>query len=141
MPGPAPRVFRQHRIFVEPGEKTRITNEAEDALLDLGREIYQRGPDIVRPTLQKLKAADGGITEVWRLKPVTAAFLTETFECAAHFVKVVGKGAQRIQGCPAWVAKTYLDRCGHWRLPYLTGVITSPILRYDGTILDVPGLR
>jgi hypothetical protein len=138
-PGPAPRTFHQHRIIVAAGEKTRITNEAEDALLDLGREIYQRGPDIVRPTLQKLKAADGGITEAWRLKPVTAAFLTETFECAAQFVKLVGNGAQRIQGCPSWVAQTYLDRCGHWRLPYLTGIITSPILRADGSILEVPG--
>jgi hypothetical protein len=37
------------QIFVRAGELPRVVNEAENALLLLGREIYQRGGLIVRP--------------------------------------------------------------------------------------------
>src|SRR5262245_16561713 len=45
------------QIYIRNGELPRVVNEAEDALLLLGREIYQRGGLIVRPVLSKLKAA------------------------------------------------------------------------------------
>ena len=46
------------QIYIRNGELPRVVNEAEDALLLLGREIYQRGGLVVRPVLTKLKAAD-----------------------------------------------------------------------------------
>ena len=46
------------QIYIKSGELPRVVNEAEDALLLLGREIYQRGGLVVRPVLTKLKAAD-----------------------------------------------------------------------------------
>jgi hypothetical protein len=37
------------------------------------------------------------------------------------------------------VAETLLSRIGQWRLPPLVGVITAPLLRHDGSILERPG--
>jgi hypothetical protein len=50
-----------------------VVNEAEDALLGLGHEIYQRGGLSVRPVLTKLKASDGRDTETWRLIPASSS--------------------------------------------------------------------
>ena len=63
-----------------------MVNEAEDALLLLGREIYQRGGLVVRPVLTKLKAADDRDMHGWRLVPVTQPYLVETLTCAARFL-------------------------------------------------------
>lgn len=40
---------------------------------------------------------------------------------------------------PMRLAETYLAREGNWRLRVLTGLINSPTLREDGSILDQPG--
>jgi hypothetical protein len=37
------------------------------------------------------------------------------------------------------LAETYLARTGQWRLPELLGIIETPIMRPDGTILNSPG--
>src|SRR5262249_33849721 len=39
------------QIYIRNGELPRVVNEAEEALLSLGRDIYQRGGLIVRPIL------------------------------------------------------------------------------------------
>src|SRR5262249_8010240 len=64
-------------IEVRDGELVRVINEAEIALQGLGREVYQRGPRIVRPVLNKLKAADDRATEAWRIVPVTVPYMVE----------------------------------------------------------------
>src|SRR5262249_20420323 len=48
---PSPTPWPQIRII--PGELPRVVDEAEEALLLLGREIYQRGDMIVRPILNQ----------------------------------------------------------------------------------------
>ena len=40
---------------------------------------------------------------------------------------------------PDNVAKIILNRFGQWRLPSIAGVITTPTMRPDGTILARPG--
>jgi hypothetical protein len=42
---------------VIPSELPRVINEAEDALLLLGREVYQRGGMLVRPVRDTSKSA------------------------------------------------------------------------------------
>jgi hypothetical protein len=45
-------------IEIKPGEIPRVVEEAEDALLLLNWEIYQRAGLVMRPVLSDLKAAD-----------------------------------------------------------------------------------
>jgi hypothetical protein len=128
------------QIRVTPGELPRVVDEAESALLGLGREIYQRGGLVVRPTLSKLKASDDRETEAWRLVPVTKAHLVDALTCAARFLKYsIRKKEWVATDAPDKVAEIYLARQGYWKLPIITGVIGTPFLRGDGSICDSPG--
>jgi hypothetical protein len=64
-----------------------VVKEAEDALLLLGREIYQRAGLVMRPVLSDLKAADDRDTRAWRLVRVTRPYLVNELTCAARFLK------------------------------------------------------
>jgi hypothetical protein len=128
------------QIFVIPGELPRIVDEAETALLGLKREIYQRGSLIVRPVLSRLKASDDRETQGWHLIPMTQPSLGEAFTCAARFLRYDGRAKTYVAtDVPDKVAETYLARQGAWKLPVLTGVITTPFVRENGTIHETPG--
>jgi hypothetical protein len=129
------------QIKIIPGELPRIVNEAEDALLLLGRDLYQRGGMLVRPVLnQSLKASADRDTESWQLVPVTRSNLVETLCCAAQFLRY-DKRAQKFvpADAPEKVAETYLNRQGRWKLPLLVGIVNTPFLRVDGSICETAG--
>jgi hypothetical protein len=129
------------QIQIVPGELPRVVNEAEDALILLGRDIYQRGGMLVRPVLNKsLKASADRETEVWQLVPVTCFYLTEQLCCAAQFLRY-DRRARRFApvDAPKRVAETYLNRQGRWKLPLLAGVVNTPFLRVDGSVCETPG--
>jgi len=128
------------QIYIRNGELPRVVNEAEDALLLLGREVYQRGGLIVRPVLSKLKAADERETSGWRLIPVTCPWLVESLTCAARFLKYDGRSKNWVAvDAPDRVADAYLNRQGTWKLPILTRITNSPFLRGDGSVCERPG--
>jgi putative DNA primase/helicase len=128
------------QIYVVPGELPRVVNEAEAALLALGREIYHRGGLMVRPVLSKLKAADDRDTKCWNLIPVTRPHLAETLTRAAQFLKWDSRAKGFVPtNAPDRVAETYLARQGEWKLPILSGVANAPFLRTDGSICERPG--
>ena len=79
------------QIKVIPSELPRIVNEAEDALLLLGQEFYQRGGMLVRPVTGTIVNKDGK-TEGWQLIQVARPYLVETLCCAAQFVQIDGRG-------------------------------------------------
>jgi hypothetical protein len=129
------------QIQIKPGELPRVVNEAEDALILLGREIYQRGGMLVRPVLNKsLKASADRETESWQLVPVTSSHLVEVLCYAAQFLRY-DKRAQKWTAvdAPEKVAETYLARQGRWKLPLLAGAVNTPFLRVDGSICETAG--
>jgi len=128
------------QIFVTPGELPRVVNEAEDALLALNREIYQRGGMIVRPVLSDLKAADNRDTQGWRLIPMTRPHLVETLTRAARFLKYDGRSKDWVAiDAPDKIADAYLARQGAWKLPRLSGIINTPFIRIDGSVCEKLG--
>jgi hypothetical protein len=129
------------QIQVVPGELPRVVNEAEDALLLLGREIYQRDGMLVRPVLNKsLKASDGRKTASWQLIEVKRPYLVEQLCCAAQFQRYDKRSKGFVPtDAPNKVAEAYLSRQGSWKLPHLAGVVNTPFLRVDGSICETPG--
>ena len=128
------------QIYIRPGELPRVVNESEEALLLLGREVYQRGELVMRPVLSKLKAADDRETSGWRLIPVTRPWLVESLTCAAQFLKYSGRSRNWLAvDAPDRVADAYLHRAGTWKLPILTRIINAPFLHNDGSICEQPG--
>jgi hypothetical protein len=127
-------------IYVVPGELPRVVDEAELALLGLGREIYQRGGMIVRPVLTPAKTFHDRDTEAWRILEVPKPHLAETFTRAAQWLKFSGRKKEWVGiDAPGHVVETYQGRVGDWRLPVLAGIIGAPHLRRDGSVHDVPG--
>jgi hypothetical protein len=128
------------QIFIVAGELPRVVNEAEDALLNLGREIFSRGSMLVRPIMSKLPASNKRDTESWQLIPITRPYLVETLTCAARFMKFDGRAKGFVPtDAPDRVADTYLSRIGGWKLPELSGVTCAPFLRRDGSLCERPG--
>jgi hypothetical protein len=77
------------QIRIVPGEIPRVVDEAEDALLLLGREIYQRGGLVVRPVLTTFKASKQRDILGWHLVPVSRPYLVDALTCAAQFSKYI----------------------------------------------------
>jgi hypothetical protein len=128
------------QIFLIKGELPRIVDEAETALIGLNREIYQRGSQIVRPVLQRLKASDDRETQGWQLVPVIQPDLVVTLTCAAQFLKYDARSKGWVPAdAPTQVAETYLAGVGRWKLPILTAVTSAPFLRPDNSVCNTPG--
>jgi hypothetical protein len=127
------------QIRVIPGELPRVVNEAEDALLLLGREIYQRGGAVVQPQLVPIKASGDREFQGWRLKEVPWSSMIELFSCAARWLKYDGRKKKWLQvDVPGLVAEAYLHR-GKWKLPHIVGMANAPFLHADGSIHDLEG--
>src|SRR6516164_4949236 len=135
----APSATAWPQIFIRAGELPRVVNEAEDALLLLGREIYQRGGLIVRPVQSEPLSVDR-YKPSWQLIPMVQPYLVETLCCAAQFFKYDARAKRFVvTDAPEIVAESYLARCGRWRLPVLARIVNTPFLRVDGSICEQPG--
>jgi hypothetical protein len=127
------------QIYIRAGELPRVVNEAEDALLLLGREIYQRGGLIVRPVQSEPRSVDR-YRPSWQLIPMVQPHLVETLCCAAQFLKYDARAKSFVvTDAPEIVAESYLARRGCWRLPVLARIVNTPFLRVDGSICEQPG--
>jgi hypothetical protein len=128
------------QIRIKPGEIPRVVSEAEDALLLLSREIYQRGGLVVRPVLTTFKSSKQQDIQGWQLVPLTRPYLVDTLTCAAQFTTYNGRSKKWTTiDAPDKVAEIYLSRRGRWKLPVLSGIIHTPFLRTDGSICETPG--
>lgn len=127
-------------ITIEGGELHNIATEAEDALLAADAPFYVRGERIVRPVTDDLPASHGRRTKVARLSDVTEAAMIDRLSRAANWIKWDARTKRYAATDPTpKVAATVLARDGEWRFRKLSGVITTPTLRPDGTILSRPG--
>lgn len=105
-------------------------------------QMFQRDRMIVRvmkrgvPSIRNYKRDPG----VLGIVPVDTVHMVETLTRAAWWEKWDARtdGWKRMNA-PEQVAATYLARAGHWKLPRLWDVVSSPTLRPDGTILQDPG--
>jgi hypothetical protein len=138
-PSAAAAAMNWPQIKVIPSELPRIVNEAEDALILLGEQFYQRGGMLVRPVTGTIVNKDGK-TEGWQLIPVVRPYLVETLCRSAQFVRMDArsKGWTAIDA-PDKVASALLSRRGKWKLPVLNGIVQTPFLRVDGSLCEVPG--
>ena len=127
-------------VRIHAGLLHETVNKAEDALIAADLGYYQRGSMVVRPIKLPVSVSNGRVVEVPRLVEVKVHHVAEAFTRAAYWERY-DKRAKEWQrtDCPHRVAETFLARGGQWRLPLLTGIVASPTLRPDGSILDQPG--
>lgn len=126
-------------IQIRPDALHIIATDAERALIAADAPLYVRG-GIVKPVLDEMPAAHGRKTKVARLCKVDADCLVDHLSRAASWMKYNSrKNDWMPTDPPRNVALTILSRDGEWQFRRLAGVITTPTLRPDGTILSNEG--
>jgi putative DNA primase/helicase len=127
-------------IRLEAGKLHDIATQAERALLAAGASFYARAGEVVRPIVEEVPAFKGRKTKVVRLKAATADTLRDHLSRAAKWERYVIRQHKFVTtDPPSGVARIILARDGEWIFPRLVGVITTPTLRRDGSILSEPG--
>nr|WP_052232374.1 hypothetical protein [Methylobacterium sp. ZNC0032] len=120
------------------GELHAIATQAEDALIAQKAQIYQNGPSMVIPITEEVEAAKGRTTKVARLKPVTMPVMVDYLSRNALWLKK-SRGKPKPCDPPQQAASILLSRAGEWRVNRCAGIISTPTLRPDGSILSAPG--
>jgi putative DNA primase/helicase len=131
-----------HRPVIQltAGALHDTASRAEAALIAAAVPFYARGGQIVRPIIQEVTAFRGGKTKVTRLRPVTDDMMRDQLSRVARWERYDGRAKKLVATDPPKdVAKTILARDGDWRFRCLAGVITTPTLRPDGSVLAEPG--
>ena len=127
-------------ISLQGGKLSENASKAEAALIAAGAPFYVRNGEIVRPIIENVSALKGRRTKTVRLRAVTADMVRDYLSRAAKFEKYNARSKKFIEVDPPHdIANTLLGRDGNWNFPLLAGVITTPTLREDGSILSEPG--
>jgi hypothetical protein len=115
---------------------------AEAALVKHLPNYYQRGGVLVRTYTARAETV-AGITRpegALRIGAMDAVALCDLLDRLVEWRRYDRRADEWVlTQCPTSVAATLLSRRGQWRARVLTGVISAPTLRPDGSILDRPG--
>jgi len=126
-------------IKIERNNVKAINDHAELALVSACPFLYSRGGEIVRPMVATAPDGRGGAVRTIKIRSLKRAALQEHIDAAARWVKYDGRSSRFVPvDAPMAVADALLGR-GASSLRPLTGVIQSPTLRADGSILDTEG--
>src|SRR6202012_4341877 len=134
-PSPAPIV-----IIIKSGNLQAVVDKSEAALIDAGAPLYARGGELVKPIIEDVAAFRGRRTKVTRLKVVNVDCLRDHLSRTVVYQRYDSRLKKVVlTNPPREVAATLLARDGEWKFPRLSGIITTPTLRPDGSILSEPG--
>jgi putative DNA primase/helicase len=127
-------------VIVRAGDRYKAWRATERALLASKAQVFVRGGQLVEPLWRWEKTAQNRDVlvmsfvpyNVWRLSDVVARH-------AVEFRKYDGRSKKlKTIDPPEDVIKTILTR-GDWMFPSVVGIVNTPTMRPDGTILDRPG--
>jgi putative DNA primase/helicase len=126
-------------IIIAPGERPAIADAALAAMAAARVPFYQRGKDVVRVCLIKLKLSNGKKVRVPAVSIVTRAMLMRALGlCATWHAYNKELDLVRIDP-PGDLGDHILGMIGEWPFPPLRGVIATQTMRYDGSLLTEPG--
>ncbi len=127
-------------IRIKAGQLPEIATTAEAAIIKAGLPIYRRGSLLVRPVIEEVDAAQGRKATVAVLHPLVPIYLCGLLALTARWERFdIRKGDWVTTNPPADVAALILARYGEWSFPPIAGILSTPTLRPDGTILSKPG--
>lgn len=127
-------------IFLTAHAKPAIAKAAEAILLGSNVALYQRGGTLVRPIIEEADASRGRRTKVARLIEIKPIYLRNELDKVAVWKKFDARTKKNVQtSAPGDIALVILSQLGHWTFPTIAGVITTPTMRPDGSLLLNPG--
>lgn len=127
------------RILVLAGYRHRAADAGIAAMMAAGTPFYQRDRILVHAATTKAKTSAGKIIEVSSIVPVTIPLLARALGLAADWERANKDGEIFRMDPPEEVVKQIFAMSGEWPFPPLAGVIGTPTLRPDGSLLSKPG--
>ena len=125
-------------IRLVAGQLPRAVSETERALLATGLPIFARAGTLVCPVSEMVPATNNRKTMTARLRPFCADSLLEWVAEAAMFQRSKRNVWVDVDP-PQHLVKMVLARESRWTIPRVSGVITTPTLRADGSLVTTPG--
>lgn len=101
--------------------------------------FYRRDKALIRVLRIKLKTSDGKDVFVPAIDTIETRTLLRTLGRTASWYKFNHKKERVTIDPPSAIAEQILSMVEEWPFPPLRGVIATPTLRFDGSILDKPG--
>jgi hypothetical protein len=136
-----PRVLPTVRLI--GGRLPDAVKATERALLASGAPIFSRAGMLVEPVSEDIDdmiAADGRKTKIARLRPLCPDSFIEPVAEAAIYQRFNRKRNLWVDvDPPSQLIRMVLTRERSWAFPRISGVITTPTLRPDGSLLATPG--
>lgn len=127
-------------IRVVAGELNKNATAAEQAMRQAKLPIYQRGHTLVRPVKQEVPAAHGRMTVSASFVEMNVHSFIDALCGCATWEKYDGRAEDWVRiNPPKPVAEIIMSRVGSWTFPKVVGIITTPTIRPDGSILSAPG--
>src|SRR5262249_26116441 len=127
-------------IYLEDGQLPRVVTEVEKALIAANTPMSPRAGMLVEPVKEARLAADGRKTVTARLRQLCPDSLLEPIAEAAILQRYNGKRKRWVHiDPPLQLARLVLTRERRWAFPHVAGVITTPTLRADGSLLSTEG--
>jgi hypothetical protein len=127
-------------IRIKPGREDFNIMKAQDVLIQKGVKIFQYAGKLMRPIVEDTDAADGRKTKTVRLRLVTPEFLNVELCQQIYYERFDARKKKWGRVRPDKnITADILSQEGYWMFPKIFGVITTPTLRSDGSILSTPG--
>jgi putative DNA primase/helicase len=112
----------------------------EEAIINAGYPIYSRGVVLTRPIIEEVDASRSRKTKVAQLVSVSAPYMCDLLCRSAKWMRYDKRANKTVKiNPPNNVAQVILSRSGDWKFDPVVGVITTPTLRPDGSLLIYPG--
>jgi Bifunctional DNA primase/polymerase, N-terminal len=138
-PQPSPQGGARPVIQVIAGQIPRMLDEIEDALLNSGLPVFSRAGFLVEPVAENMLAAGGRKTVVAQLRALTPNSSLKAIAESATFQKYnPRRNSWADIDPPLQLVRTMLENAHCWKFPHVSGVITTPTLRPDGSLLIDP---
>lgn len=125
-------------ILVEPGERPAAARDGLAAMAEHGTRFFRRYTELVRVARIEAKDARGQKLFVPAALAVDSVVAAEALSEAAIWQKPGKKRPTTIDPPPGVIAHV-LALVEAWPFPPLRGIIATPTLRPDGSILSKPG--
>lgn len=131
-------------IKYEDGDQNSMLQCAQTAIIGADMPIYQRGGKLVKPLRLAAAQESGGIKRAagsMLISPITPLSMRVYMTTAARWrVPAGGKGNNYRWGAPPKdFAQTMLEHRDIWEYPSLSGIVETPAMREDGSIIAVEG--
>jgi putative DNA primase/helicase len=127
-------------IEIKDGQLSELATRAEALLIDAGVPVYQRGGELVRPIIETVDASRGRKTKVAQLRILDPVYLRDLLARHAIWLRYDKKeGQMNMTNPPYETATTVMGRAGEWKFKAISGVISTPTMRPDGSLLTEQG--